>query len=355
MSIQQTYQINGLLDTSKPVLENLEILTSSCNCFFTFDVHSGKWAIIANQIGASVKSFNDSNIVGSILLSTTGMTDYYNQVQINFPHKDILDQIDTVIETVPKSDWLPNEQSKVLTLSFDTINDPVQAQLLGAVQLKQSRVDQIIKFNTDYTSLGLQAGDLIDVTNSVYGYTNKIFRIINIQEADDTNGSLTISITALEYKSAVYDTTTLTRQIRTPVNGIIQKNANSAITSTAGDALGGLGMALGATTLLSLLDKFLSGSTESGGIFSTIMDLFKAATGVDILGFFKNLGSSILSALGLGSLSDLMGTDDEVWNTVVSESTTETIDVEGVGIRRFTTITFTKPNGKKVKMNITWP
>jgi len=291
MSISKIYQINGILDTNKTVLENLEILTSSCNSFLTFDVHTGKWSVIVNQIGTSVKSFNDSNIIGSILLSTTGMTDYYNQVQVDFPHKDLLDQTDTVIQTIPTVDWLPNEQSKILKLSFDTVNDPVQAQLLGAVQLKQSRIDQIIKFDTDFTSLGLQAGDLITITNSIYGYTSKLFRVISISESDSNNGELRLSVTALEYNSIVYDTTTLTRQLRTPKTGIVQKNANKEIAKDDIN-LGQMGLALGAMALLSALDKLLGGSVE-GGIFAAIMGLLKDLTGIDLLGDTTPLSSLI--------------------------------------------------------------
>jgi hypothetical protein len=319
MAISKAYQINGVVDTSKTVLENLEILTSSCNTFFTFDVHTGKWSVIINQIGTSTKSFNDSNIIGSILLSSTGITDYYNQVQIDFPHKDLLDQTDTIIETIPTANWLPNEQSKILKLAFDTVNDPVQAQLLGAVQLKQSRVDKIIKFNTDYTSLGLQAGDLIDVTNSLYGFTNKIFRIININEADENDGSLTISITALEYNSAVYDTTTLTRQIRTPKNGIVQKAANEEIKKDS-ISLGGVALAVGSLAALGAIEKLLAGSIEAGGIFDTIFNLFKTKTGVDLASIFSS-GSNVIK-------STLIAKDE---GTILTSST-KSINFVGEGV-----------------------
>lgn len=344
MSISKIYQINGVLDTNKTVLENLEILTSSCNSFLTFDVHTGKWSVIVNQIGTSVKSFNDSNIIGSILLSTTGMTDYYNQVQVDFPHKDLLDQIDTVIETIPTADWLPNEQSKIIKLSFDTVNDPVQAQMLGAVQLKQSRIDQIIKFDTDFTSLGLQAGDLINVTNSIYGYTNKLFRVISISEADSNNGELRLSITALEYNSIVYDTTTLTRQLRTPKTGIVQKNANKEIAKDDIN-LGQMGLALGAMALLSALDKLLGGSAE-GGIFAAIMGLLKDATGIDLLGDTTSLSTLITKDEGTiltKKTKSINFVGDGVTATQSEDNVTVTINATGTSTETGTSNAITKP------------
>jgi len=43
-------------------------------------------------------------------------------------------------------------------------------------------------------------GDIIDITNSTLGFTNKLFRIITVAEVESDNG-LQSEITALEYDS----------------------------------------------------------------------------------------------------------------------------------------------------------
>jgi hypothetical protein len=88
------------------------------------------------------------------------------------------------------------------------------------MELQQSRIDTTISFVTDFTSLGLKAGDIIDVSSSIYGLTNTKFRIITIRESDTDGGEIQLAITAQLYSDAVYDTTGLTRLIRTSDTGI---------------------------------------------------------------------------------------------------------------------------------------
>lgn len=236
MATQKQYTFNGVLSTDKTVLQNLDILTEACNSFLTFDINTGKWCVIINRPGESVKSFNNTNILGSISVSGTGLNDFYNKVVVEFPHKDLLDQTDAIVATIDSTDFYPNEKLNVLNLKYDIINDPIQASLLGTIKLKQSRVDKIIKFQTDFTSLGLKAGDIIDVTSDVYAYTSKLFRVISIEEEDTDEGAIVLGITALEYDANVYNTDGLHRVLRTPVTGITQKVLNESITANDEEA-----------------------------------------------------------------------------------------------------------------------
>ena len=217
------YRINGVLSTDATVMQNMETLSRAAQSWFTYDVTQGKWAVIINTTGNSIASFDDSNITGPVSISGTGLSDLYNRVRVEFPHVDLDDQVDFVEIAIPLEDRNSNEPDNTLNISFDVINDPVMAEMLGLVELKQSRVDRVIKFTTDYSYIGLKAGDLIDVTNSVLGFTNKVFRIISLEEADDE--AISISITATEYDANVYDVSDLFRFERSNENGIVTKGA----------------------------------------------------------------------------------------------------------------------------------
>ena len=199
------YRINGVLDTSKSVLQNLEALTSSAGSWLSYDSHSGLWGITINKPGSSIASFNDSNIIGSITLNGTGLTDLYNSVKVEFPHIDLNDEKDFVQIDIPAEDRNSNEPDNTLQISYDLINDPVVAQQLGFIELKQSRIDKVIKFVTDFSMFGIKAGDIIDVTNSIYGFDHKLFRVTSVVESDASAGDIQLAITALEYDATVYD------------------------------------------------------------------------------------------------------------------------------------------------------
>ena len=230
------FAINGLIDTGSTVLQNLQEICTASGVWLVYDINLGKWDVVINTTGNSVKSFTDNNIIGNIDLMTTSLTEYYNQVEIKFPHKDILDQADYEDFSIPANQFLPNEKLNRLSLSSDLINNPVQAQLIAARELKQSRIDKVIKFTTDFTSLGLRAGDIISVSTTMYGFNNKLFRITTLEESDLDDGGLGIVITALEYSSTVYDTSGLVYTDRTIETGIRSAAGNSDIINSDNQA-----------------------------------------------------------------------------------------------------------------------
>jgi len=223
------FSINGVLDTGNPVLQNMQEIASACGCWLTYDINQGKWAVIINRAGSSTSSFNDSNIIGGINISSTGLTEVYNSVEIEFPHKDLQDQKDYIKLSISAGDRYPNEPDNLLSIKTELINDPLQAEMIATRELKQSRVDKVIQFKTDYSKIGIKAGDLIDVTNTAYGFSSKVFRIIQIDEEDADDGTLMFSITALEYDSGIYSTGGLVRSGRERASGITNQSINAYV------------------------------------------------------------------------------------------------------------------------------
>jgi hypothetical protein len=251
-SIPNFFSINGVIDTSRSVLENMNAICEASGCWLTFDIHEGRWAVVINNIGTSVASFDDSNIIGGIDITSTSLTEVYNSVTYEFPHQDLRSERDSVTMKIPNADRYPNEPDNELTISSELVNNQAQAQALAARQLKQSRVDKVLSFTADYSYVNLKAGDLIDVSAKsyfdydyyypsnyyantdaagYYGLINKKFRIINISEQDGDDGTLTMKITALEYNADVYSTSGLVITERNQQNGITAKTLNSTLTT----------------------------------------------------------------------------------------------------------------------------
>ena len=250
-------KINGVVSTDKTVLQNLNDICNACGAFLTFDISQGKWAVVINTTGASIKSYNDSNIIGNITVSETGVSELYNSATFEFPHKSLRDQTDFVEVVIPVIDRLPNEIENPLQLQSQLINDPVQAQYIAGIELKQKRLNKIIQFTTDYTSLGLKAGDLIDVTAAMYGFSSKVFRVIKIEEVDDD--VIGINITGMEYSADVYSTAGLIFKERTKKTGILLRQQNDVIKELddAGVA-GSIGRMIAANVGLGIANNLLN-------------------------------------------------------------------------------------------------
>jgi hypothetical protein len=219
-TLARKYTINGVVNTENPVMENLDGICRSAGSFLTYDVHQGLWSVVINTTASSVYSFDDSNIVGPIQVSTTSLFDLYNEVEVEFPLLDTADKTDFVRLEIPDANRAPYEQDNQLKMTLNFASEPVQASLLGRIELLQSRLDKVVTFESDYSALQLNAGDVIDVTNALYGFTGKTFRIITIKELDADDGSIRCEITALEYDATIYSAANLTRTVRSDLTGI---------------------------------------------------------------------------------------------------------------------------------------
>jgi hypothetical protein len=218
-STQPQFRINGVVDTSRTVWENVEDIAASASAFVTFNTQSGRYEIVINGPAESVFEFTDDNIVGPISLSETGFQDLYNVVEISFPHKDLNDQRDTIRFEIAPENRNPFEPQNTLSIQTDLINDPVQAEQIALTELKQSRVSKLIEFETDFSTYGLSAGDVVSVTNEIFAWEQKLFRIISIQETDADDGGIQLRYSCLEYDEAVYDYSDISRFIRSRENG----------------------------------------------------------------------------------------------------------------------------------------
>jgi hypothetical protein len=278
------FDINGVISTSNNVMNNLDLLCKACGAWMTYDIAEGKWCVIIKQEGSPVAHFDDTNIIGNINVSSTGITDLYNKVTITYPHKDLNDKTDQIDLEISADKRYADEIDNTLQIQTDLLNDPIQAQFIATVELKQNRLDTAIEFTTDFTSLGLKAGDIITVTNSIYGYSSKPFRIVKVEEEDAE--VITVSITALEYDADVYNTSGLTRTPRDIKTGIIPKSANSviktiddaAITAVAG---GGLSPEDAATIAAEQAALALANQSKSDAIGKIVYD--GSAPGVSVL------------------------------------------------------------------------
>ena len=201
----QAIEFNGLVDTKNTVLDNMTKMSEAANSWLTYDIHQGQWGVVVNQPGASVAGFSDSNIVGEINITGTSLTQLSNIAEVRYQNTDILDNTDFVKITIPEVDLFQNEVPKTLTMSLPYTNKQVTALNIGLQALKQARVDKIITFAADFSYVNLTAGNIIDVTSSVYGFTNKLFRIITAQEQQSDDGGILIQFTCLDYNADVYN------------------------------------------------------------------------------------------------------------------------------------------------------
>jgi hypothetical protein len=224
-STQVRYEINGVISTGDTVKNNIDKISMASEAWSSFDYSQGQWKIVANRAATagelvSAFVFNDDNIIGDVGITATNLEDLYNNLEVEFASRKIRDQNDYFKAEIDSSLRNALEPDNKLSLRLEMANNALHSARIGLIELKQSRYDLIITFRADYSALQVEAGDVVKVTNSVYGFDSKLFRVSKTREVEDEVGGITVEITALEYNADVYTDETLEDSADTPGSGI---------------------------------------------------------------------------------------------------------------------------------------
>jgi hypothetical protein len=217
---QARYRINGVLDAGQSVLSNVDRIVSACDSWMTYNAALGQWSVVINKAESTSYAFNDNNIIGEIRVSATDITSSINQVEARFPFKDNRDQAAFVNIETPSGLLYPNEPVNKYSITYDMVNDSVQAHYLANRLLEQAREDLIVGFSTTYYGIQVDAGDVVSVTNSDYGWNAKLFRVMKVNEASLPDGSLGARLEMSEYNAQVYDDQPITQFSPIPNSGL---------------------------------------------------------------------------------------------------------------------------------------
>lgn len=213
---QPRYRINGVVDTGQSCLNNINAIMTACDSWNQYNAALGQWSIVINKAETTAFALNDENIIGEIRVSAFDITSSINQIEAEFPSKQNRDQSDFVYYETPPLLLYPNEPVNKQSIQFSMVNDSVQAQYLASRILEQAREDLIVNINTAYTGIQVDAGDVVSVTNSSYGWTNKLFRVMKVSEVSLPDGNLGATFELNEYNAQVYDDRDITKYTPAP-------------------------------------------------------------------------------------------------------------------------------------------
>ena len=214
------YRFNGVLDTGQTVLSNIDLMMICCDCWQGYQAATGYWQVVINQAISPSFAFDDNNIIGSITVGELDITQMVNQIEAKFNDSTNRDQAGYVNLQTPANLIYQNEPVNKFTVSYDLVNNSVTAQYLANRTLEQNRLDLIVSFSTNYTGIQVNAGDVVTVTNSYYGWTNQQFRVMQVKEVSLPDGTLGAAFQLIAYDANVYATADITQYHPTPNSGM---------------------------------------------------------------------------------------------------------------------------------------
>ena len=206
------FECNAVLNTNKKILDNVKTLLRGMRGLMPYV--QGNYKLIIESTGTAAFTLNEDNIIGGIKVESERKDQKYNRVLVNFVNPDKNYQADTIVYDTDHS-TLKTADGGFLqegNITLDTINSPYQAHEFGKIVLQRSRNNLKLGLNANYESLDLAIGDIVNVTSTILGMTNKAFRVSGMT----LNSNFTTSLSLQEHQDSWYSFSTINEVATVP-------------------------------------------------------------------------------------------------------------------------------------------
>jgi hypothetical protein len=218
------FRFDGVVDTQQTIMTNIQLMANSCDCLVKYNEITGEWGVIVQQPSYTVAmALNDSNIISGLTISPVDLSNSFNIAEVKFPDGTQQDSFASAaydLAVIDPALLYPNEPVNKQEINLSFVNSNVRAQLLANRFLESCREDLQVQLRINYVGLQLEAGDIVTVTNTNYGWTNKLFRIAKVNEDFGEDGSITATLSLMEFNPAVFNDANITEFTPAPNTGL---------------------------------------------------------------------------------------------------------------------------------------
>jgi hypothetical protein len=282
---------NAIIDTSSAVIDNVREFLKGCRGYLPYV--GGKYKLICETTGSSSITVTEDDIIGGYTLASPSKNSKYNRVIISYVNPARNYQVDEVqFPEIDDSSYAAADKHTAMKTvdggfllegRFDmkTITSPYQALELAEVILRRSREALGLTINVSFSAYDIAIGDIVGVTHSSLGFSNKQFRVLGI----NFNADFTLGLDLMEHQDSHYTWATKTQVASTPSTNlpnpfIIQPPTSVTLTDDLieyndGTVITRLNVLIGASTDL-FIDQYeveLRQDTDRNG--DVVVDDFK--------------------------------------------------------------------------------
>jgi hypothetical protein len=212
---QARFRFDGVLDTDRTIMQNLQDMAACADCQLKYNEITAKWGVIVQKPTYTVAmEIDDSNMVSAIQITPIDLSSSFNVIEVKFPdntNQDAFNSVTYDLAQIAPSLLFPNEPVNKQSLSLPLVNNDVRAQYLGNRFLKTTREDLQVDCSVNFEGIQLEAGDIVTITNTNYGWVDKLFRIIKVTETFNDDGSVVVKLSLQEYNPSIYDDVPITQ------------------------------------------------------------------------------------------------------------------------------------------------
>ena len=216
------FDCNAVVDTSKKVLDNVRDIIKGMRGYLPYV--QGKYKLVIETIGSASVSLTEDDIIGGYALASPTKNSKYNRVIVSYVNPDRNYQVDEVqFPPIDDSGLASADQHATMKTAdggfllegrfdFRTITSTYQAEEMAEIILRRSRESLGLTINCGFKAYELHIGDIVNVSLSSLGFSNKAFRVLSMTFNED----YTINLQLVEYQASHYTWATKQQVSSTP-------------------------------------------------------------------------------------------------------------------------------------------
>ena len=247
-SAPKRYTCNGAWTTSQPPVDVIAQLMTSCAGYLWYA--QGKWRLKAGKYVAPTITLTEDDLRSPLSVATRhSRRDNFNAVRGTFKGPKTNYQF-TDYPTVTDTNFVTIDGGleSTLDLALPFTDTPEEAQRLATIALEKNRSQITITGSFGLGAFGLQVGDNVNITNTRFGWTDKLFEVVA--------WSLSLEDYQLSVNLVLRETTATTYNEELNTTGFESDNTN--LPGALGEVVVGTGDVVSTTDV--------TGLTASGGI-----------------------------------------------------------------------------------------
>lgn len=201
---QARYTIDGVINAESTTGNALADMMEACNGALFFS--GGVWKMKAGVYSASVKSLTLDDFRSGITLPTRlSRRDNFNRITGKFIDASS-DWIETDFPAIVSAPFLSEDNGleNTLDVGLALVTNSARAQRLAKQKLFRSREQMTIMAEFGLAAMGVEVGDIIDLTIDRYGWTAKEFEVAAWRLVVGETGGLRVAMTLRETSQAAF-------------------------------------------------------------------------------------------------------------------------------------------------------
>jgi len=256
------YTADGMIDTGVTPRQNINDILTSMSGVLTYS--NGQFKMFAASTSTATITLDENDVIGELTTQARlSRKDNFNSIKGKFLSEDT-EWEQTDFPSLSPSTFVTEDNGEVIFRDFDLpfTTSQTMAQRIAKIQLYLARQPLTVSGTFKCTAFALDNNDLVKITNSRYGWSEKVFRVSSWSFDSGSNG-VQVRMTLVEYSATAYSWSTTEEQVLADAPNTTLPNAFVVSPPTNLSAVENLVVARDNSRLASSLDISFTASVDA--------------------------------------------------------------------------------------------